>query len=174
MPEPAAQPPAPAIHVFLALGSNQGDRQAALAAAARHLAGCLHVERLSSLYETEPAYVSDQPRFLNMALAGTTTLTPHALLGCLKAIEREMGRVGGIRWGARPIDLDILVYGELQLETPELTIPHARMTERRFVLEPLSEIAADFVIPGTDKTVQELARNAPNIGDVIARRGPLT
>ncbi len=173
MPGTAVQPSAPAIHVFLALGSNQGDREAALAAAAHHLANCLHVERLSSVYETEPAYVAEQPRFLNMALAGTTTLTPHALLGCLKAIEREMGRVVGIRWGARPIDIDILVYGELQLETPELAIPHARMTERRFVLEPLNEIAADFVIPGTGKTVRELARNAPNIGDVIARLGPL-
>ncbi len=159
--------------VFLALGSNQGDRMANLRRAVRLLGRCAVVEQVSSVYETLPAYDHDQPRFLNMALRAITRQPPRVLLGCLKEIEREMGRVPSRRYGPRLIDLDILLYGDVVLDEPDLQIPHPRLSERPFVLQPLAELAPDLVPPGQAGSVRELLAAAPVMGEVVARFGTL-
>ena len=159
--------------VYLALGSNLGERAANLRAAVARLSDQVVVERVSSLYETEPAYVLDQPRFLNAALRGRTALAPLELLALLKRIERELGRVGGVRFGPRAIDLDILVYDDVALATDALTIPHPRMAERPFVLVPLAEIAPDLRPPGWKRPVGELVGEVRGHGDVLVCKGDL-
>jgi 2-amino-4-hydroxy-6-hydroxymethyldihydropteridine diphosphokinase len=159
--------------VYLALGTNQGDRWQNLRNAIAHLDGCVVVERTSDVYETEPAYVLDQPRYLNMVVQGRTDGEPRSLLRCLKELEQQGGRTTTRRWGERVIDLDILLYGDERIDEPELIIPHPRMHERQFVLHPLLELAPDLVIPGDGRTVRDLAATAPH-GEVIARLGPLT
>jgi len=131
--------------VYLAIGSNQGDRLANLQAGLAALAPAVQLTNYSSVYETAAAYVEDQPPFLNAVVAGTTELAPHALLALLKQIEHDCGRRPGLRYGPRPLDLDILLYGELELQTNDLIIPHLRMFERDFVLRPLAEIAPNQV-----------------------------
>jgi 2-amino-4-hydroxy-6-hydroxymethyldihydropteridine diphosphokinase len=126
--------------VAIALGSNLGDRLGNLRAAIAALeAAGIAVVRRSFAWETPPV-PADQPPFLNAAVLAETDLPPAALLAELKTIEHALGRRPGRRWGPRPIDLDILFYGELRLEAPELTIPHPRIAERAFVLAPLAEI----------------------------------
>ncbi|HNP70630.1 MAG TPA: 2-amino-4-hydroxy-6-hydroxymethyldihydropteridine diphosphokinase [Kouleothrix sp.] len=159
--------------VYLALGANLGDRHAAIAAALGRLAPEIVVEQVSSLYETEPAYVLDQPRFLNAVARVRTGLGPQALLARLKRIEAELGRQPGARFGPRAIDLDILLYGDTVLASDALTIPHPRMAERPFVLVPLAEIAADLVPPGWDVPVAVLAQAVRGQGDIIRRKGGL-
>ncbi len=146
----------PLKRAFLALGSNLGDRQKNLESARASLeaAGVGIVQR-SSFYETEPQDFKDQPWFLNMALEVETTCFPIQLLTLLQRIEREMGRVRGreaVPKGPRTIDLDILLYGKAVLDMPQLTIPHPRMSTRRFVLEPLLEIAPDLRHPVTGRS----------------------
>jgi len=143
--------------VHIGIGSNLGDREQHCLKAIRLFSekGVL-VRRRSSVYETEPWGVKDQPRFVNMAIEGETALTPARLLEVLKMIEDEVGRVETYRWGPRVIDLDILLYDDLVMSTPELTIPHPRMHEREFVLRPLAEIAPDKTHPVLKKTVKEL------------------
>lgn len=157
--------------IYLALGSNLGDRRANLVDALSQLRQKVDIEELSSVYETSPAYVSDQPYFYNAALKGSTQLPPHDLLRFLKSIERRMGRVKGIRFGPRPIDLDILMYGDLVLDDPDLTIPHPRLTERPFVLIPLAEIAPGVRLPDSDESVAQLAGQV-NGPDTVVRLGP--
>jgi 2-amino-4-hydroxy-6-hydroxymethyldihydropteridine diphosphokinase len=165
---------APGGHsVYLALGSNLGDRRANLRAAVERMREQVVVERVSSVYETEPAYLLDQPRFLNAALRGRTALAPPALLAFLKEIERALGRAAGARFGPRAIDLDILLYGDLALTTDTLTIPHPRMAERPFVLVPLAELAPNLIPPGWPRTVGELAKVVRGHGDVLVRKGAL-
>lgn len=159
--------------VYLALGSNLGDRCANLRAAVAQLAACVAVEQVSSLYETAPAYVLDQPPFLNAALCGRTTLAPHALLRFLKQIERELGRTVGVRFGPRVIDIDILLYGSRVLASDALTIPHPRMAERPFVLVPLAEIAPLLVPPGWAQSVGNAAATVRGNGDVLVQKGAL-
>ena len=159
--------------VYLALGANLGDRSASLRTAVERLRDAVAVERMSSVYETEPAYLLDQPHFLNMALRGRTTLDPHALLAFLKRIERDMGRAAGPRYGPRTIDLDILLYDSLALATAQLTIPHPRMAERPFVLAPLAEIAPELVPPGWNRSIGALAEVVRGNGDVLVRIGDL-
>jgi 2-amino-4-hydroxy-6-hydroxymethyldihydropteridine diphosphokinase len=159
--------------VYLALGTNLGDRSANLRSAVERLSAVVAVERMSSVYETEPAYLLDQPRFLNMALRGSTALEPHALLALLKRIERDMGRAAGPRYGPRAIDLDILLYNNLALATNDLVIPHPRMAERPFVLVPLAEIAPDLVPPGWNSSIGALAGVVHGNGDVLVRAGEL-
>ena len=153
----------PLKRVFLALGSNLGDRQNNLESAivALEAAGVSIVQR-SALYETEPQDFKDQPWFLNMALEVETACFPIQLLAVLQRIEREMGRIRGreaVPKGPRTIDIDILLYGKTVLEVPQLAIPHPRMSERRFVLEPLLEIAPDLRHPKTGRPFsRDLAR----------------
>jgi 2-amino-4-hydroxy-6-hydroxymethyldihydropteridine diphosphokinase len=147
--------------VYFGLGTNLGDRQRNLAAAIRQMGERVQFEQLSSLYETEPAYVTEQPRFLNMAARGTTELAPHELLAFLKQVERQVGRVPTVRYGPRLIDIDILLYDDLVLDTPELTIPHRLIAERGFVLRPLAEIAPDLLHPVLNKTISRLAARLP-------------
>lgn len=139
--------------VFIALGGNQGDRAALLREALARMAAFVSVSKRSAVYETAPKYVTDQPAFLNMAVAGATDLAPHDLLAALKDIEASLGRVAGMRNGPRPIDLDILFYDDLRIETPDLTVPHPRIGERRFVLQPMSDIAPDLRHPATGMTI---------------------
>ncbi len=155
------------VTVYIALGSNLGDRRSNLIEAIRQLRQKVQVERLSSVYETEPAYVTDQPRFLNMVLRGRTELAPRELLDFLKGIERRMGRLAAERYGPRPIDLDILLYDDLRVDEPDLTIPHPRLTERAFVLVPLAEIDPDLVLPGQTEPVAALARRVEGVGRVV-------
>jgi 2-amino-4-hydroxy-6-hydroxymethyldihydropteridine diphosphokinase len=148
----------PTLHtVYLGLGTNLGDRAANIAEVLRRLAGLGALITVSSLHETEPWGVQDQPRFLNAACLLRTTLRPRQLLAAIKRIEREMGRMPTVRNGPRLIDIDILLYDDLVLSTPDLTIPHPGMHERSFVLLPLREIAPDAVHPVLKHTVRELA-----------------
>lgn len=141
---------------FLSLGSNLRDRRAnleqALAALEREQ---VHVVARSSIYETEPQDVANQPWFLNMVVECESRFFPHQLLAVTQRVEREMGRVrtGAPPRGPRVIDIDILLFGNAALETPELMIPHPRMFDRRFVLEPLLEIAPELRHPVTKQPV---------------------
>ena len=167
------QSPSQLHTIYLALGANLGDRGANLRSAVERLRDAVAVERMSSVYETEPAYLLDQPRFLNMALRGRTALSPHALLAFLKRIERDMGRTTGPRYGPRAIDLDILLYDSLALTAADLTIPHPRMAERPFVLAPLAEIAPELVPPGWNSSIGALAKLVHGNGDVLVQVGDL-
>jgi 2-amino-4-hydroxy-6-hydroxymethyldihydropteridine diphosphokinase len=133
---------------YIGLGANLGDREENLRAALERLRG-LGPIRVSSFRETEPVGVTDQPFFLNAAAELETDLAPRELLARLLEIERELGRerAAETRWGPRPIDLDLLVYGHETVEEPGLTIPHPRLAERRFALEPLHELAPDLALP---------------------------
>lgn len=128
--------------VVIALGSNLGDRIANLREAVRRLnEEGVAVTRRSSVWETAPV-PADQPAFLNAVLVGDTELEPHDLLAALKRIEYALGRRPGRRWGPREVDLDILFYAELSLDTPDLRIPHERIAERSFVLAPLADVVS--------------------------------
>lgn len=141
--------------IYLGIGSNLGNRQANLDRAITMLSERMKVGRISSVYDTEPLGNPDQPRFLNMVCQAVTYLTPGGLLTLAKGIESKMGRVG--KTGQpRIIDIDILLYGNIVMNTPELVIPHPRMTRRAFVLVPLAEIAPDLVLPGDGRTIKEL------------------
>lgn len=142
--------------VFLALGANLGDREKNLHEAIARVAPFVDITSTSSIYETEPVGVREQPWFLNLVVRGTTTLSPVDLLRRVKKIEIEMGRSEGIRFGPRPIDIDILFYDRLIELSPALTIPHPRLHERAFVLIPLAEIAPDFVHPRFRLRIRDL------------------
>lgn len=142
--------------VFLALGSNLGDRAANLEAAIAALAPDVEVLARSPVYESEPKYVTDQPPFLNMALRGETGLDAAALLRRLKGIEAALGRTPTVRYGPRVIDLDIVFYGDEIVDAPDLVVPHPAMAERAFVLRPLADIAPDKRHPATGRTVREM------------------
>jgi 2-amino-4-hydroxy-6-hydroxymethyldihydropteridine diphosphokinase len=142
---------------FLSLGSNLGDREAHLLDALDRLeAAGIHVLRRSSIYETEPQDLRDQPWFLNLVVEVETELFPRLLLARIQAIELGMGRKRLVSKGPRPIDIDILLVGSFVISTRELQVPHPRMTERRFVLEPLAELAPELVDPVNGKTVREM------------------
>ena len=142
--------------VFIALGSNLGNRQDNLNRALAALAATVAITARSSVYETDPAYVLDQPSFLNMVVAGDTAVPAQSLLSELKRIEVDIGRVPTRRNGPRVIDLDILYYGNQVIETGRLVVPHPRLSERLFVLEPLAEIAPDMRHPGSDLTARAM------------------
>jgi 2-amino-4-hydroxy-6-hydroxymethyldihydropteridine diphosphokinase len=142
--------------VYLALGSNIGNRSQHLRDALTRLEDKVTITEVSHLYVTEPWGMKEQPSFLNMVVQGETNLEPRALLEFLKTIELDMGRTAGIRYGPRVIDVDILFYDDQVIETPELTIPHPRLTERRFVLVPLAEIASELIHPRLGEPVHLL------------------
>jgi 2-amino-4-hydroxy-6-hydroxymethyldihydropteridine diphosphokinase len=158
--------------IYLGLGSNLGDREAELRTAIRRLnSSGLRVTRVSSLYETEPMYLEDQPAFLNAVIEAETELYPVRLLLRVANIELDMGRERGIRYGPRKIDIDILLYGSEVVEAKALHIPHPRLHERRFVLEPLAELAPGLRHPVSGKTIEELLAALPPGG--VRRAGAL-
>jgi 2-amino-4-hydroxy-6-hydroxymethyldihydropteridine diphosphokinase len=143
--------------VVLGLGSNLGDRAAFLRAALAGLAPVYQLERVSSIYETAPQLVAEQPFYYNLVSGGRTWLAPLDLLHFLKDLEQRLGRTPSYRYGPREIDLDVLLYGDQIIATPELTVPHPRMAERAFVLAPLAEIAPDLLHPLLQRSMRELA-----------------
>ncbi|CAG1016356.1 2-amino-4-hydroxy-6-hydroxymethyldihydropteridinediphosphokinase [Anaerolineales bacterium] len=142
--------------VYLALGSNMGNRLANLRAALNNLTPQMAVKIKSSVYETPPWGFTAQPEFLNQVIMAETYLKPQALLSHLKRLETALGRAPSFQNGPRLIDMDILFFDNLVLDTPSLVIPHPRLHERAFVLVPLAEIAPDLVHPVLNKPIHEL------------------
>ena len=146
--------------VAIALGSNLGDRDGYLRAALEALKPCIDRLRVSTFHDTAPVGVGRQPTFLNAMAVGETSLDARALLETLLTIERDLGRERPFPGAPRTLDLDLILYGDAIVdEPPSLIVPHPRFRERRFVLEPLAEIAPDWRDPVTGQTVEELLRN---------------
>lgn len=147
------------VTAFIALGSNLGDRRGNIGKAIEELRNSRMVEvvKVSKLYETDPAGGPVQDKFLDGAVEIRTQLTPHELLVLLKITEKKVGRTPSkVRWGPREIDLDILLYGDVVMNEPDLTIPHPQLHLRRFMIEPLAEIAPDVVHPLLKKTARKV------------------
>ena len=150
--------------VYLALGTNLGDRMDNLRRAIAALSPSVKVTALSSVYETPPWGYADQPAFLNMALAAETDLEPLALIAFLKKLETDLGREKTFHNGPRLIDMDILFYDDLVFEQADLVIPHPRLHERAFVLVPLNDVAPDRMHPVLKRTVRDLLKDVDTKG----------
>jgi len=149
------------IHTtYIALGTNLGERLENLRAAIKAMAPDVTVLAKSHVYETPPWGVEDQPAFLNMVVKAETGMEPDELLTYLKQLESGLGREKSVRWGPRLIDLDILFYDDLVIDTPPLVIPHPRLHERAFVLVPLADVAAEAVHPVLGEFIWELLLKA--------------
>jgi 2-amino-4-hydroxy-6-hydroxymethyldihydropteridine diphosphokinase len=147
------------MKVAIALGSNLGDREGYLRSAIAALQPFIRNLRVSTFHDTAPVGVGPQPTFLNATAVGETSLAARALLDTLLAIERDLGRERPFPGAPRTVDLDLILYGDAVIdEAPSLIVPHPRFRERRFVLEPLAEIAPDWRDPITGQTVEELLR----------------
>ncbi len=147
--------------VYLGLGSNLGAKTSNLRLALSALSGRGAIMAVSPLYSTEPVGYADQDWFLNACVALDSDLSPEQLLSCIADIEAHLGRKRTIPNGPRQIDIDLLLYDDLVVDTPEITVPHPRMHERRFVLEPLASIAPEFLHPGLGKTIVALLAELP-------------
>ena len=154
------------MEVYLGLGSNLGDRKANLEKALQLLGERLNIEQVSSLYETEPVGHKEQPLFFNSVCRAETELGPLQLLSLIKGIETTLGRVPSFTSGPRSIDVDILFYEDLSMETMDLTIPHPRIAERAFVLIPLLEIAPQLAHPVSGESIKDLATAVQGQGGV--------
>jgi 2-amino-4-hydroxy-6-hydroxymethyldihydropteridine diphosphokinase len=168
----------PGVRVAISLGSNQGDRAENLRRGIAALEDLLEAVQCSAVFETDPMHLEDQPRFLNACCVGYAGQAPLELLARLKRIEAKVGRnPDGPRYGPRPLDLDLLLYGDKVCDTPELTIPHPRLRERPFVLLPLSEVAPEWVVPAVEGassvTVADLAEASGRRGIVSRWAGAL-
>src|SRR5262249_7192760 len=152
-------------------GSNLDDRDANLRRALAALPPAVFAERISSVYDTAPLLVTEQPRFHNLVCSGRTALEPLDLLRAVKRIEVWVGRKPSPRYGPRVMDIDILLYDDLVLETPELTVPHPHLAERAFVLAPLAELAPDLSHPRLGVAVAQLLLAVA--GADVRRIGPL-
>lgn len=146
--------------VYIALGTNLGDRQANLSQAIVHLQPQVQILACSAIYDTPPWGFTDQPHFLNQVIQGETRLAPLELLNSLKGIETEMGRVKTIQNGPRVIDLDLLFYGDLIMDSERLILPHPRMAGRGFVLLPLADLAPELVHPRSGLRIREMLSEA--------------
>jgi len=155
------------VTAYLGLGSNMGNRQDNLDKALDLLSQRLRVGQVSSIYDTEPLGNTDQPRFLNLVCQVYTRLAPQELLALAKGIELKLGRAPGTSNAPRPIDIDILFYGDQAIETCQLVIPHPRLAERAFVLIPLAEIAPDLVHPVSGKTISDLLQEITETQGVL-------
>ncbi len=146
--------------VYLALGSNVGDSPALFEQAISLLGkDVLKDIKQTTVYVTKPVGYTDQPNFLNTVISGQTDLAPGELLTRVKQLEHEIGRIKRFHWGPREIDIDIIFYGSLILETPDLVIPHPRLYERDFVLAPLHDLNPDLVDPSSGQTISQLLAN---------------
>ena len=153
--------------IYLSLGSNLGDRSAMLQSAIEALAGQnVRVRKVSSFYETEPVDYINQPWFLNCAVEAETSLSPLDLLRLLRGIEAQLGSKKEFAKGPRILDIDILLYGEVRIDLPELQIPHPRMLQRNFVLAPLAEIAPTLKHPAWNGTAAQLFSNSPDYSNI--------
>ncbi len=157
---------------YLSLGSNLGDREQNLRSAIDSLRSLGEITAVSSFYETEPVDVAAQPWFLNCAVALATDKMPRQLLSGVLAIEQAMGRRRLQPKGARVIDIDIVLFGHAVVDTAQLTIPHPAMHQRRFVLEPLAEIAPEVRHPVFKRTMRELRDALPAGGPAVRRMAP--
>jgi 2-amino-4-hydroxy-6-hydroxymethyldihydropteridine diphosphokinase len=146
------------VSVFLSLGSNLGEKHENLQKALDYISQRMRIEKKSSIYDTAPVGNTEQPRFLNMVCQVTTSVPPAMLLFLLKGIESKVGRLPGPTNAPRIIDIDILLYGNEIVDTPDLKIPHPRMAERAFVLIPLNEIAPDLMHPVLKQTIKDMLR----------------
>jgi len=154
------------VRIYLALGSNLGDRMGNLKSAVESLSQKMIIKKVSSVYETEPVYYREQPLYLNAVLSAVTELEPSALLRFVKGIESDLGRQPSFRNAPRLIDIDILFYGNKVVQTEELTIPHPGIEERAFVLATLAEIAPELVHPVTHKKVSKLLAEVDGVDGV--------
>jgi 2-amino-4-hydroxy-6-hydroxymethyldihydropteridine diphosphokinase len=145
-----------AVSVYFSLGSNVGNRRENLNKALEFLSERMRIEGVSSVYDTAPEDNPDQPRFLNMIVHAYTMLEPQSLLSLTRGIEAKLGRTPAKRYSPRPMDIDILFYGKQVINSPDLTIPHARIPERAFVLVPLNEIAPELVHPVSGKPAKQM------------------
>jgi len=155
--------------VYLGLGSNLGDREANLQGAVRRLGEQVAIDALSALYETPPLGPPDQPWYLNAACGGVTALEPGELLAFIKGVEREMGRLPAVHWGPRIVDIDILFYDDLVLDSPHLTIPHPGIPHRSFVLVPLADIAPELRHPRLGESISALLKERLRHTDRVRR-----
>jgi len=154
--------------IYLSLGSNLGDRVGQIRKALRLLSEAgVRIQRVSSFYKTEPVDFISQPWFVNCAVEGATDLMPLQLLKLLQSVERSLGRRPGVPKGPRPIDIDILLYENVVVRSAALNIPHARLSERRFVLIPLRELAGTLRNPITQRTVLEMLHDTRDTSQVV-------